>query len=380
MADPTDRGGAASRGGEPSIERVPQRVTVPKPLALAAEWSWRLLVIGAAVLAVAYLANRLRIVVLPVFVALFFTALLRPVSERVRALGAPAFAAALSAVLLALAVVAGVLAWVVPRFIDEIQGLSDDVVAGIESAADWLVEGPVGLSREELDDLVDDAGAEIQGSSDQIVSGVISGAQVALEVAAGLGIALVLTFFFIKDGDRIWDWIVGLFASRQRDHVREMGTRSWATLAGYLRGMTIVAFVDSILIGLALVILDVPGALALAVFVFFGAYVPIAGAFVTGLLAVLVALVAEGLVTALLVLAAVVLIQQLEGNLLHPFVVGRAVAVHPIAILLGVAAGAVLGGIIGAFIAVPLVAVGARIGGYLRERADTAPIPARESS
>lgn len=160
-----------------------------------------------------------------------------------------------------------------------------------------------------------------------------------------------------------------------------MGSQSWETLSGYLRGMTIVALVDSVFIGIALVVLDVPGALALSVLVFFGAYIPIAGAVVTGALAVLVALIAEGLVTALLVLAAVLVVQQTESNLLHPFVVGRAVNVHPAAILLGVTAGAVLGGIIGAFIAVPIVAVGARIGGYIREQAgSTEPTPAKETS
>lgn len=358
----------------------PRQVTVPHALALATAWSWRLLVIGAAVLAVAYLASELRLVVVPVFLALFFTALLRPVSERLRAGGAPPFAAALLSVLLALTVIAGIMALVVPRFAAELADLSEDLVAGVESARDWLVEGPLAIPREQLDTYVDDVVAELQGSSDEIAAGVLSGAQVALEIAAGLAIALVVTFFLLKDGDRIWEWIVGLFVRERRADVREMGTRAWTTLAGYLRGMTVVALVDSVFIGIALALLGVPGALALAVLTFFGAYIPIAGAVVTGLLAVLVALIAEGLVTALLVLAAVVVVQQTESNLLHPVVVGRAVSVHPLAILLGVTAGAVLGGVIGAFMAVPIVAVGARIGGYIRERADGSPVPAGTST
>ena len=388
MSDPGRLGepgsGSSPPPGEPVAEVAPSAsgpITVPRALAVATAWSWRLLVVGAAVLVVAYIASRLRLVVLPVFLALFFTALLRPVSERLRQRGAPPFAAAFLSVLLMLAVVAAILAWIVPRFIDEFEDLADDLVAGIESAGDWLVEGPAGISREQLDGWVGDLGEQIQASSNEIISGAISGAQVALEIGAGLGIALVLTFFFLKDGDRIWDWIVGLFSRSNQRGVREMGSQSWETLSGYLRGMTIVALVDSVFIGIALVVLDVPGALALSVLVFFGAYIPIAGAVVTGALAVLVALIAEGLVTALLVLAAVLVVQQTESNLLHPFVVGRAVNVHPAAILLGVTAGAVLGGIIGAFIAVPIVAVGARIGGYIREQAgSTEPTPAKETS
>lgn len=354
---------------------------MPRILAVATAWSWRLLVVGAAVLVVVYVAARLRLVVLPVFLALFFTALLRPISERLRGRGATPFLAALLSVLFMLTISAAVLAWIVPRFIAELQELVDDFVAGIDSAADWLVEGPLGVSRDELTEWVDNLGAQIQGSTDEIVSGVLSGAQLAVEITAGLGIALVLTFFFLKDGDRIWDWIVGVFARPHHDAVREMGSQSWATLAGYLRGMTIVALADSIFIGIALIILGVPGALALAVLVFFGAYIPIAGAVVTGALAVIVALIAEGLVTALLVLAAVVVVQQAESNLLHPYVVGRAVRVHPIAIILGVTAGAVLGGVIGAFVAVPIVAVGARVGGYIRgETEATEPTAATEAA
>lgn len=363
------------RQGEPRGE-----VTVPRVLVVATAWSWRLLVIGAAVLVLAYAASSLRLVVLPVFLALFFTALLRPLSERLRARGAPPLAAALLSVLMMLTVLAGTLAWIVPRVIAEIQELADDVVEGLESASDWLVEGWPGISRAEREGWIDNLIAEIQGSTEQIASGVLTGAQLAIEIGAGLGIALVLTFFFLKDGDRIWDWIVGLFTVDRQADVREIGTRSWATLAGYLRGMTIVALADSIFIGIALAILDVPGALALAVLIFFGAYIPIAGAIVTGAFAVLIALIAEGLVVALIVLAAVVVVQQAESNFLHPYVVGRAVRVHPIAILLGVTAGAVLGGVIGAFVAVPLVAVGARVGGYIREQSGaTDPTPAKET-
>ena len=382
MSSPGEGSRPPEGGADGRTTQEARQVTVPRTLAVATAWSWRLLVVGAAVVVVGYIASELRLVVLPVFLALVFTALLRPIAEHLRRRGAPPFLAALTSVLVALTAVSGILAWIVPAFIGELDDLADDLIAGVEDAGDWLVEGPPGVPRDQLEEWVDQAVEEFRGSTEEIVAGAISGAQFAIEVLVVLGIALVLTFFFLKDGDRIWDWIVGVFARDHHEDVREMGSRSWKTLAGYLQGMTIVALADSIFIGLALVILNVPGALALAVLVFFGAYIPIAGAVVTGALAVLVALVAEGLVTALIVLAAVVIVQQAESNLLHPYVVGRAVAVHPVAILLGVTAGAVLGGVIGAFVAVPIVAVAARVGGYIREQGEAPgePTPAGESS
>lgn len=353
-------------GRPPSTE--PGDVTVPRTLAIATAWSWRILIVGAAILAVTYLTMQLRLVFLPVFLALFFTALLRPVSEQLKLFGSPPLLAALSSVILMVAVLTGIAAWVVPQFIAEFQELGDDIVLGFENASAWLVEGSPGISQEQLDRWVDSVVAQVQGSSDQIAGGVLSGAQVAVELLLGLGISLVVTFFFLKDGERIWNGIVSLFSPSKQADVEEMGSRAWTTLAGYLRGMTIVALADSVFIGIALVLLEVPGALALAVLIFFGAYVPIAGAIVTGALAVVIALIANGLVSALIVLGVVVAVQQLESNFLQPYVVGRAVQVHPVAILLGVTAGAVLGGVIGAFIAVPIVAVVTRVAGYIRER------------
>lgn len=362
-------------------DRKLKPVRVPEVLEVATAWSWRLLIVGAAVLAIAYVAATLSLIVLALFLAFFFTALLRPISERLRAHGAPPFLAALVSILLMMVILAGIAALIVPRFVSELQELADDIVAGVESVGDWLVEGPAGISRQELDEFLSNLGRQLQDSSDQILGGVLTGAQFAVEVGTALVIAVVVAFFFLKDGDRLWDWVVGLFSQSKQDDVREMGSQAWGTLSGYLRGMTVVALADSIFIGMALVIFGVPGALALSVLIFFGAYIPIAGAIVTGAFAVLIALIAEGLVTALFILGAVVVVQQAESNLLHPFVVGRAVRVHPVAILLGVVAGAILGGVIGAFIAVPIVAVAARVGGYIREQTGAAqPAPDTEPS
>ena len=352
------------------------QVRVPRGLALAAAIGWRALVVAAAILAVGVVLLELRIPFLAVFLAIFATALLRPLCARLRALGWPPAAAAGGVLAGAVAVVAG-LAWVLlPPFISQMRDLGDQVTDGLDRLKEWLVEGPIGLSNDELDEYLEGARDAAADNAANIASGVLTGAQLVVEVVAIFAIALVLTFFFLKDEERITGWLVGLFAQERRDHVREIGARSWTSLAGYLRGMTIVATFDSVFIGLSLVFLGVPAAVPLAVFTFFGAYVPIAGALVTGMAAVLVALVAEGAVTALLTLAAVLAVQQIESNLLQPVVVGRAVQVHPVAILLAVTSGAVLAGIVGALVAVPIVAVASRVIGYLRERSPGDSVPA----
>lgn len=351
---------------------------MPAWLRMLAAYSWRLLVVAVAVVAVARAAAALRLVVLPVLLALFAAALLQPPYRRLRALRWPPALAAASVLLAAIAAVATLALLIVPPFVDQLDALGSDLRAGVEELGDWLVDGPINLTQGELDRFIDDAIEGARSNASTFASGAVSGALVAVEVLAGLLLAVVLTFFFLKDGDRLWDGVVSLFSpARQRD-LRAIGERVWPTLRRYIGGVTVVAAFDAVFIGLALLLLDVPAALPLAVFVFFGAFVPIVGAVATGAAAVLVALVAQGPVAALAVLGAVIAVQQLEGNVLQPVVVGRAVAVHPVAILLAVTAGAVLWGVIGALIAVPLTAVGARIGGYLRERqrvggADRAP-------
>ena len=340
-----------------------------QPLAIAAAYAWRLLVIGAAAIALGIVVRELALIAMALFLALFGTALLRPAAERLRARGFSPASAALAVMCAAFAALAAVLAMILPPFVDQLDQLGRDLRAGVEQAGDWLLEGPLNISERELDEYLDRAERSLRESSGAIVTGVIGGALVVLEAVAGVALAVVITFFFLKDGDRITAWFVGLFPQARRPELEEVGGRAWRTLAAYLRGMTVVALFDSVFIGLALVIIGVPAALPLAVFTFFGAYIPIAGALITGLAAVLVALVSDGVATAAIVALAVLVVQQVESSVLQPFVVGRTVAVHPLAILLAVTAGAILGGVAGAIVAVPLTAVAARVGGYVRERA-----------
>ncbi len=351
------------------------QVRVPRGLATAAAISWRVLVVAAAVLATGLVLVELRVAFLAVFLAIFATAILRPISERLRSAGWPPALAAGSVLAAAVAALGGLLWLLLPPFVDQMRDLGGEIADGADEVRDWLVEGPLDLSEQQIDDFTNDVSAAARDNTDAILSGVLSGAQVVVEVVATVLIALVLTFFFLKDGDRIREWLIGLFAPQRREHVAAIGAGSWETLARYLRGMTIVASFDAAFIGLALVLLGVPSALPLAVFTFFGAYVPIAGAVVTGLAAVVVALIAEGLVIALAVLAAVVAVQQIESNVLQPVVVGRAVEVHPAGVLLAVTCGALIAGVLGALVAVPIAAVGTRVAGYIRERTEPAETP-----
>jgi predicted PurR-regulated permease PerM len=197
---------------------------------------------------------------------------------------------------------------------------------------------------------------------------VLDGAVLVTQWLAGIVLIVMLTFFFVKDGARIWDWIVELFHEDRQPVVRDVGDRAWAALAGYVQGVFLVATLDAVFIGIALVLVGVPLALPLIVLTFVAAFFPIVGAFSAGAAAVLVALVANGLVGALIVLAAIVLVQQLEGNVFYPVVVGRRLRLHPVAILLALTAGGVLAGIAGAFLAIPVASVTSAVLAYMRER------------
>ena len=196
---------------------------------------------------------------------------------------------------------------------------------------------------------------------------MLTGALMLTQWAAAALLTLVLTFFFVKDGARLWDWVVCFFHDDKRPYVAEVGERAWSVLSAYVRGVFVVALVDATLIGLVLVVLGVPLAVPLIVLTFLAAFFPIIGSVLAGVAAVLVALVANGFATAVVVTAAIVAVQQLEGNVLYPVLVGRRLSLHPVAILLALTAGGILGGVAGAFLAVPVAAVGAAILEFGRE-------------
>ncbi len=330
---------------------------VPLSLRVAAAWSWRILVVAAAVAALAVAVARLQFVALALFVALLLTAFLAPAHARLVRWSAPRWLATATTLLGFLAVLAGVVALISGSIANEWDTLSVAFQDGLDDIRVWLADGPLHASDSQINEWITNVQKALADNQSSLVSGALSTAATAAEVVSGAFLALFATLFFLHDGRGIGAWFVGLFPSRSQEGVTAAGTSAWATLTGYVRGTVIIAFVDAAAIGIALTILRVPLALPLAVLVFFGAFVPIVGAFVTGFVAVVVALAANGLWTAVAVFAVILAVQQLEGHILQPLVMGRMVRLHPLAVVLAVTAGSLLAGIVGAVVAVPLVAV-----------------------
>lgn len=324
------------------------------------------LVIGIALVAALHVASILRLVVLPVLLALVASTFLTAPVSWLRRRGWSAGLSAAATVASTLALLAAAVVLLLPMLIQEFGSLDVSLSESVEESRAWLRDAPLPLSSDQVDQAIAALERQARDSVGAIAGKALSGAVIAVEIVAGLALSVVIVFFFLKDGDRIWGWTVGVFPPDRRDGVERVGKHVFAALGGFMRGQTIVALFDAALIGLALVVIGVPLAFPLAVLTFFGAYVPILGATITGLLAILLALVSGGVVSAGLVLAAVVGVQQVEGNVLQPVVVGRAVHVHPLAILLGVTAGGVLAGVIGAMVAAPVVAAAGAIVEHLR--------------
>jgi putative heme transporter len=327
-----------------------------------------LLIIAAAVIAAFWAAAQLLVVILPVGLALVLATFLHPPTVALCRRNVPDGLAALLVIAVALGAIGGLVALLAPQTIEEFGELDAGVLGGIEAIQRWLIEGPLDLSPDQVDRAVEQVEEQLRESAGVLAHGVVAGAMRLIEaIAAGL-LAIVVLFFFLKDGERIWGWLWGLAPPHRRDDIREAGDRSWAALAGFLRGQALVALFDAVFIGIALVLIGVPLVLPLVVITFFAAFVPIVGAVTAGAAAVLVALVFEGFVPALLVLGAVIAVQQIESNIFEPFIVGKTVKLHPLAILLAVALGLAIAGILGALVATPIVAVGGAVLSFLREK------------
>jgi putative heme transporter len=351
---------------EPEPEQEPERPDVPPMLGKLAAWSWRLLVVLTAAGLLLYLLIVLKVIVVPVIVALFLATLLVPLVSWLEARGWKHLPAVLTvfgaAVLLLVAIVAGF----IPLISNELDTLRQRADEGVAEVQRYIASRPFGLSEEDLNRYLEQARERFTENSSGLTRGAVAGVTVVGELITGLILCLFLTFFFVKDSERFTRWILD-FAGRQRaPHLREIGHRSATAVSGYLRGQAAVGAVDAIFIGIGLAVLGVPLVVPLAFLTFVAAFLPLVGAFVAGVLAALVALVTKGLTTALIVVGLTVLVQQLEGHLLAPLLLGRAVSLHPVVIILALAAGAILGGIIGAFLAVPIAAVVTAVGTYLR--------------
>jgi len=338
---------------------------VPPGIRAAAAWAWRIIAIALAAYVVLIIIGRLRVVFIPLAIALLLSALLQPLAAALAKRGVrPALATAIT--LLSGVIGIGLLVWLVEeQFRNGLGDLTTQINGGIDKVQNWLINGPLGLSQQQLNDYVESARNSLTQNRSRLTSGALGAASTAGEVITGLLLTLFATIFFIKDGRQIWTWLVRLFPRGSRERIAGAGERAWRTLISYVHATIAVAFVDAVGIGVGAAILGVPLALPLAVLVFLFSFIPIVGATLSGLIAVLIALVAKGPVTALILLGVVLLVQQVEGHILQPLLLGRAVKVHPLAIVFGIAAGTLLAGIIGALLAVPIVAVIATVSGYL---------------
>jgi predicted PurR-regulated permease PerM len=330
---------------------------VPHSLRIAASWSWRLLVVGLLGWELLRFIGTISIVVVPLSIALLLSALLAPAVGWMRHLRLPPSLATFVVLICGLAAVAGTLTLVINQFIDGLPKLTDNASAGIRQIQDWAKTGPLHLSNAQVNQAIDSAQNWINSNTSSLTATGFATAATLFEMLTGALLVLFSTFFFLRDGRKIWRFIVRLFPVNARWSLADAGDASWATLGAYVRATVLVAFIDAVGIGLFLVIFRVPFPFPLAALVFLGAFVPIVGASVSGAVAALVALVDRGWVIALVILGAVIMVQQLEGHVLQPLIMGRAVAIHPLVVIIGIASGVVLAGIIGALVAVPLIAV-----------------------
>ena len=351
----------------PSPDRGRRLRGASRALAVA---SAELLLIVGGVIVVGYVLGKLWVVLLPVVLGLLFSTVLWPLTRFLRAHRWPPALAAGIVLLAFLAAFIGILAVIAPPVVRQIQDLADGVSAGLQQLQEWLTGPPFNLGEEQIGQAVDDVINSIQGNAQNIAGYALTGATAIGNGLVNLVLALLLTFFFLKDGPRWVPWLAAQTGAPAAPHIAALSMRSWATLSEFIRQQAIVGFADAFFIGVGLWILGVPLVLPLAVLTFFGAFIPIIGAFVAGGFAVLIALVDSGFTTALIVFGIVVLVQQIEGNVLQPIIQGRGLNLHAAVVILAVMAGSSLAGIIGAFLAVPVTALIAVAYRYGRDQLD----------
>jgi predicted PurR-regulated permease PerM len=350
--------------GRLSDQDLPGGAVLPRWIRKLALYGLCVLIAAGVVFVLARVVAKLTPVVLAIAAALLLAALFDPVVEWLHRRRMRRGLSAFVAVLGGLIIVVGTFVLVGMAAANEAAALGERAASGVDEIRNWLVQN-LGLKQEQLDALTEQLGERIRGSG----SAGLRGAATVVEILGSALLALVLLFFVLKDGPVGWQWLLGAFSDDNRGRADRAGRAGWKTLTGYVRGIVVIAAIDAIGIGLALVLIGVPLALPLTLLTFFACFIPILGATVAGAVCVLVALAANGPADAVLVLAAVIMVQQAEGNLLEPLIMGRALRLHPAVVLIAVAAGTLIAGISGALLATPLVAVTYRMIQAAREPA-----------
>jgi predicted PurR-regulated permease PerM len=339
---------------EPSDDVTP---VIPRPLRVAAALGWRGLVVVAALYVIGTAFGYLAEVVIPLAIALLLSALLVPAVTWLHRRGVPRSLATALVLIGGLAAIGGLLYFVVMTFVDGAPALAAQLTTSVDAVINWLTNGPLHLSEQQLRTLQNEALAVVTSNQQNVTTGAISTATTVGRVLTEMALTIFTVVFFLYDGHGIWQFLLKAVPQGVRNRVDVAGRRGLAALVSYVRATVVVATVDAVAVGVGLAVLRVPLAIPLAALVFLGAFIPIVGAVIAGGVSVLIALAANGPITALIVLAILVGVAQLEGHVLQPLLLGRAVKLHPLAIAVAIATGLVLAGIIGALLAVPLLAV-----------------------
>jgi predicted PurR-regulated permease PerM len=354
------------RAGEPDREQadapdrqvtVPEQNRVPSWLQTGAAWSWRLLLLAIAIYLIARVLGILYIVVVPCVAALLLTALLQPLTHRLRRAGLSAMLATWVTLLIAAAVLTGLVLLVANRVSADYPALLAETKHTTAQVQSWLAGPPFHVKNSNVQKFLDNIPSYLSKHKTLVEGTVVTGGKIASEFFGGLVLMLFVTFFLIKDGDRIWSWLLGAMRTGTARRVDRAGHAAWLVVVYYMRGTVAVAAIHALVIGLVLWIMSVPLAVPLAVLVFLAAFVPLVGLLVAGALAILVTLATKGWVDAVILLGILIIEDQLEAHLLQPQVVGKMIRLHPLAVILSLAVGGVLAGIPGAVVAVPIVAV-----------------------
>jgi predicted PurR-regulated permease PerM len=357
-----------ARADDPDRENTAEHNRVPGWLQTGAAWSWRLLLLAAALYLIARVIGVLYIVVVPCTAALLLTALLQPLTARLRRAGLPALAATWATLLIAALVLGGIVLLVTNRVSADYPTLVDETRHTTTQVESWLSGPPFHIKSSNVQNALNNIPGYLSKHKALVEGTVVTGGKIAAEFFGGLVLMLFVMFFLIKDGERIWAWLIGALRPETAERVNRAGHAAWLAVVYYMRGTVVVAAIHAVVIGVTLFIMGAPLVIPLAVLVFLAAFVPLVGLLVAGTLAILVTLAAKGWVAAVILLGVLIIEDQLEGHLLQPQVVGRVIRLHPLAIILSLAVGSVLAGIAGAVVAVPIVAVITRAVPELRRR------------
>jgi predicted PurR-regulated permease PerM len=329
---------------------------LPFGFRLAGGLSWRLIAIGVAVIGLVTLVGKLGEIVIPLLVAVLLAALLTPLKRFLVERHAPPAVAVLVSFFALLIAIAGLVTLVALTVHSGASGFTDHLVRSYRAALTALKSSPFGISQSDVTNAVTSAEKVLKANTGTIAAGALTGADVLVKTLVAVLLTLFLTLFYLIDGAGIWRWCVRLAPRNARAAVDGAGRAAWLSLHEYVRVQIVVALIDGVAIGIIAAILRVPFAIPIGVIVFFGAFIPIVGSVTTGLIAVLIALVYNDPFNALFMLIGIVAVNQVESHLLHPLLMGNAVRLHPIAVVLAVAGGSILAGIVGAVFAVPFAA------------------------